>query len=232
MILSVHQPQYLPWLGYFDKIARSDAFVFLDKVQYKHREFQNRNKICTAAGWIWLTVPVITKRSHEQLIDDVLIDNSFRWQEKHWRSIVSNYNNAEFFKDYYGFFEDMYVNKKWEKLCDLNIYQINYFCSCLDIKTKVYFESQLGTSSKSTERIIELCKKTKADIYFSGSGGKGYLDEKRFSDEGIELNYQRFNHPQYKQCFFQSGGFNPYMSVIDLLFNKGANSRKILMEGL
>ena len=100
MIVSVHQPQYIPWIGYFHKIAKSDEFVILDNVQYKKREFQNRNKILTKTGPIWLTVPVITKERFLQKISEVEIDNTVRWQEKHWESIKFNYSHSKYFKDY------------------------------------------------------------------------------------------------------------------------------------
>ena len=132
MILSVHQPQYLPWLGYFDKIDKSDGFVFLDNVQYKHREFQNRNKIrvnLQTPGWclkwegIWLSVPVVYKGHSRERIGQVLIDNGSDWQRKHWGSLKSAYSAAPFFKEPSAFFEEVY-SRRWERLADLNIHFI------------------------------------------------------------------------------------------------------------
>ncbi len=125
MIVSVHQPQYIPWLGYFDKIDRSDCFVFLDQVQYKPREYQNRNKIRTKDGSIWLTVPVISKGMGRQKICDVKIDNSSDWQKRHWQNLKTWYGRAEFFKDHFMFFEEVYA-ERWEKLIDLNVHIINF----------------------------------------------------------------------------------------------------------
>jgi len=228
MIISVHQPQYLPWLGYFDKIYESDCFVFLDTVQYKVREFQNRNKIRTKDGWIWLTVPVQTKGSPYQKISDVLIDNSLNWAAKHRKSIEVWYGGADFFKDYFPFFQDLY-EKKWEKLIDLNMYIIKYLVKCLKIDTPVYLESEIGTAKKSTERIIEICSKLKADTYLSGSGGRDYIEENLFEQAGIKLKFQDFKHPEYTQQFQREGyGFEAYMSVIDLLFNCGPQAFSIL----
>jgi len=115
MIISVHQPQYLPWLGYFDKIIKSDCFVFLDKVQYKHREYQNRNKIRTKYGWMWLSVPVAQEGLGRQIISDVRIDNSSSWQIHHWKSLKSWYSAAKYFHRYANFFEEIYLKKAWEK---------------------------------------------------------------------------------------------------------------------
>lgn len=232
MILSVHQPQYMPWLGFLDKIARSDAFVILDLVQYKPREFQNRNKIRTSRGPIWLSVPAVTKGLGRQKIFEVKIDNSENWQDKHWQGICSCYSRAPFFKEHCGFFEDVYA-KPWGKLLDLNVHIMKYLLQAFEINTALYFESSVGTTSASTERIIELCKKMKADVYLSGAGGKVYLKESRFVEEGIKLEYQAFNHPVYGQLFAKSpDDFIPYMSAIDLLFNAGPKSGAILKGGI
>lgn len=228
MILSVHQPQYLPWLGYFDKIAKSDAFVFLDCVQYKRREFQNRNKIRLQDAGRWLTVPVVYKGHSREKIGRILIDNGSDWQRKHWGSIKSGYSAAPFFKEHSDFFEEVY-SREWVRLADLNIHIIKYILEYLKIDAPLYYESRIGTSLEATDRILELCKKVGADTYLSGSGGKDYLEEEKFSRAGIKLEYQHFVHPEYRQQFMkQEGNFLPYMSIVDLLFNEGDRSKNIL----
>ncbi|MCM8780893.1 MAG: WbqC family protein [Candidatus Omnitrophica bacterium] len=228
MILSVHQPHYIPWLGYFDKISKSDCFVFLDLVQYKPREFQNRNKIRSKNGWIWLTVPVITSGKGRQKIYDVVIDNTLPWTKKHLLALKSCYGKAEFFKRYFPFFEDTY-SRNWTRLTDLNVHIINYILGELSISKSIYFESQLETHYTGTDRIIELCQRLNADTYLSGVGGKDYLEEEKFAKAGIRLIYQNFTHPVYKQQFAENkDDFIPYLSIIDLLFNEGPNSYKIL----
>ncbi len=228
MIISVHQPQYLPWLGFFDKINKSDGFVFLDQVQYKSREFQNRNKIRTKDGFLWLSVPVKSKGKGRQKISQVVIDNEFPWARQHLESLKTWYAKAKFFKQYLPFFEDVF-NRKWDKLLDLNIHIINYLLKQLSITTTVYFESKLAISSIKTERIIQICKKLEADTYLSGIGGKDYLEEVKFSPAGIKLVYQEFSHPQYDQLFEP---FIPFMSIVDLLFNYGPDSLKILKRNI
>ncbi|OGS24820.1 MAG: hypothetical protein A2297_07425 [Elusimicrobia bacterium RIFOXYB2_FULL_48_7] len=224
MIVSVHQPQYLPWIGYFHKIAKSDLFVYLDDVQYKKREFQNRNRIRTKTEWQWLTVPVITKERFLQKISEVELDNTSRWQEKHWNSIKINYSHAPFFKDYREDFENIY-SRKHDRLAGLNIEITAYLLKCFGISTPVKLESEFGLPGASTERIVNICKKLGADTYFSGAGGKDYMDETLFEKENIKLVYQDFKHPVYKQAY---PGFEPYMSAIDLLFNCGPESPKII----
>lgn len=231
MILSVHQPQYIPWLGYFDKIANSDAFVFLDQVQYKEREFQNRNKIRTDRGGLWLTVPVISKGLGRQRISDVLIDNEIDWHKQHLLSLKNYYGRAVYFKDHLQFFEGLY-GRQWGKLSELNVYIIDYLLDELAIKTPVYFESKLDITQSKTDRVIEICRKMNADTYLSGAGGKEYLEEEKFAKAGIKLAYQDFKHPVYRQQFMkEKGDFLPLMSALDLLFNEGPNSRSILNIG-
>jgi len=224
MIVSVHQPQYLPWLGYFAKINASDTFVFLDTVQYKKREFQNRNRIRTDSGWLWLTVPVITKEKYEQAISEVRIDTAVGWQKKHWMSLSQNYSRAPYFSLYRQFFEELYM-KKWEKLIDLNVCIIEYLLKCFGIDRKIYFESTMSITTKSTDRIIDICRYLKADTYLSGTGGRNYLDEEKFKASGIKLKYQEFIHPQYPQV---CSGFEPCMSAIDALFNMGEKSAELI----
>jgi len=232
MVISTHQPQYLPWLGYFDKIAKSDCFVFLDNVQYKHREFQNRNRIRTKEGWAWLTVPVVSKGLGRQKICDVLIDNSFDWQKKNWGTLNSCYGQAPFFKKYRDFFASVYT-AKWQRLIDLNLEIIKFLLKEFEINTPLYYESQMGISAQATDRIIEICAKLNADTYFSGVGAKAYLEEEKFVRAGIKLVYQDFVHPVYHQQFMEGKeAFSSYMSAIDLLFNTGEKSGSILRQGL
>ena len=228
MIVSVHQPQYIPWLVFFDKIEKRDCFVFLDQVQYKPREYQNRNRIRTKNGWIWLTVPVISKGLGRQKICDVKINNDINWQKKHWRSLKSYYQKAPFFKDHYNFFERVYF-AKWERLIELNIHITKYLLKKLNIKIPLYYESEIGTSSRATDRIIEICKKLKADTYLSGIGGKAYLEELKFFQAGIQLIYQEYNHLPYHQLYTKDfDQFLPNMSAVDLLFNEGGRTLSIL----
>ncbi|MFH1641227.1 MAG: WbqC family protein [Candidatus Omnitrophota bacterium] len=227
MVLSVHQPQYIPWLGYFDKIAKSDTFVFLDQVQYKPREFQNRNKIRTQNGWMWLSVPVVGGKGRQKICD-CLIENESDWQEQHLRSLKTWYAKSGFFDAHLPFFQGLY-STDWARLMDLNIEVINYILGHLGIEKKIYLESGLNIQSAKTERIVDLCSKLGADTYLSGVGGKDYLEEEKFSDAGIHLVYQDFVHPVYRQQFTkEDSDFIPFMSCVDLLFNEGARSKEVL----
>jgi hypothetical protein len=230
MILSAHQPNYLPYIGFFHKAARSDTFVLWDSVQYVKRGtfgWMNRNRIKTKKGWMWLTVPVLTKDKFHQKITDVLINKEMPWQRKHMRSIRMNYAQAPHFDDYAGFFEDIY-SREWEKLADLNEAIILYLFQKFGVDAKIVRLSEFRLNSRGSELIIDVCRQLKADVFISGMHGRDYLDEGLFKDNGIRLEYQEFEHPVYSQLH---GKFKPDLSAIDLLFNEGSESERIIKGG-
>jgi len=224
MIPAAHQPQFLPWIGYFHKMANCDIFVYVDDVQYKKGEFQNRNKIRVAEGWIWLTVPVITKGKLDQKIKDVEINPNHEWKIKHLKSIEYAYKSAKYYKDYIGDVSSFY-NTSWEKLNLASMHLINLFRNKLNINNQTHFSSEFNITTTRSQRLVDLCKTTGADTYLSGQGAKEYLDESLFSKNKIKVIYQAFKHPVYSQVYQP---FEPYMSVLDLLLNCGPESREIL----
>jgi hypothetical protein len=226
MIVSIHQPQYLPWLGYFDKIERSDVFVFLDNVQFKKNEWQNRNKIKTSDGWQWLSVPVI--HSFTQKISEVEINNTVQWGRKHLMALVTHYSKAPFYKNYIDFFEQTYT-REWTYLVDINIHMIEYLVEALRLSDKKFvLSSDLESREGSTERLIDICKQLGGDVYLSGKDGAKYMDLDIFKEEGIQVIFQDYKHPRYEQLY---GDFEPFLSIIDLLFNCGPDSLSILKKG-
>jgi len=223
MIVSVHQPQYLPWLGYFDKIDRADIFVLLDNVQFKKNEWQNRNKIKTANGWQWLTVPVMYK--FPELINEVGINNKDKWRHRQRQAIMSNYKKAPFWSLLEEFFEEIF-SSEWQYISQLNIYVVKRLTNLLGITTPMYVASELGEfPEEPDERLIALTKHFDADVYLAGGGGKGYMDMGKYSQNGIEVIFQEYEHPAYDQLF---GDFEPFMSVVDLIYNHGEKSLEIL----
>ncbi len=226
MIVSIHQPQYIPWLGYFDKIASSDVFVFLDNVQFKKNEWQNRNRIKTVEGWQWLTVPVIHR--YTQKICEVKINNTIQWGKKHLNALVTNYSKTLFFNDYLPFLEKTYA-RDWKHLADISIHFIRFLAEALGLsKTKFALASDYETREDRTGRLVDLCKQLEGDIYLSGRGGAKYLNLKEFAEEGLEVKFQDYIHPHYPQLF---GDFEPFLSIIDLLCNCGPESLSILRKG-
>lgn len=225
MVVAIHQPHYIPWLGYFYKIAKSDVFVFLDNVQYSKNSYINRNKIKSPQGVVWLTVPVKTKNRFGQPINAVEIDNRTNWAKKHLKALILYYKRAKFFEKYEPFLEKIYT-QKWEKLIDINITLITYICEQLRINTKFEFASNLQVGGKKMDLVINICKALGADTYLSGLGGKKYQDEEAFKKAGITLIYSQFVHPVYPQLW---GNFIPNLSILDLLFNCGDKSLDVLL---
>lgn len=223
MIIAVHQPQYLPWLGYFDKIDRADAFVLLDTVQFKKNEWQNRNRIKTAGGPQWLTVPVIYK--FPQRINEVAINNRDRWQHRQRQAIISNYKKAPYWNYIFPFTEEIFT-RIWDYLTPMNIFVVKRLAELLGISTPLYVASDLAAfPDDPDERLIAITKHLGGDTYLAGSGGRDYMDLDQFEQNGIKVLFQEYRHPVYEQLF---GEFAPFMSVLDLLFNHGQESLRIL----
>ena len=225
MIVAVHQPQYLPWLGYFDKMRRADVFCFLDNVQYKKNDWQNRNRVKSVRDWQWITVPVCYR--YPQKINEVTINNNVNWKKKHLQTLRTNYGRAPYFKDYLHLFEATYA-QDWEFLADLNIHLIEELRNALKQKHRPTVRaSDFDLSSDPTDRLIDICKALNADTYLSGQDGTKYMNMNRFKQAGIDIIVQNFKHPVYPQVF---DGFQSHLSVVDLLFNCGEMSLKIIEE--
>ncbi len=223
MIVAIHQPQYIPWAGYMNKIANADAFVFLDIVQFKKNEWQNRNRIKTSTGWQWLTVPV--SYHYPERILEIEINNLVPWGEKHWKTLVTNYSRAPYFKTYADFFHDTF-SRKWEFIADLNIHIIEFLIDTWGLKTRTVRASQLGIDHEdSTGRLVAICRTLGADIYLSGRDGSRYMDMDQFYSNKISVSYQEFRPDVYSQLFT---GFIPDLSSIDLLFNCGPEGKRII----
>ena len=221
-ILSIRQPGYLPFIGFFKKIQATNVFVFLDDVQYTRSDFDNRNKIRTQDDSMWLTIPIFNKTG--QTLNEVKIDYSKKWVSKHKSSIEYNYEKAPYFEEYWKDIE-LILDKSWEKLIDLNMELISYFITKLEINTKTVFSSELNINKTGSEKLLEICKDLQVDTYLSGEFGRNYLDIKLFQQENIKVIFEKFEHPTYDQTF---DGFVQNMSIIDLLFNEGQNAKNIL----
>jgi len=218
-IVAIHQPNFLPWLGFFYKMLKSDIFVFLDNVQYSKNSYQNRVKIKTPQGAIWLTVPVSHKFG--QLTSEVEINNEEPWRKKHLKTLELNYKKTSFFKEVFELLQEIYLKKEWELLVDFNIELIFGISKFLGIKTETIRASSLNVSGKSTDLLISIAKELNASTYLSGKGGAIYQDEEKFKAKGINLVYSDFRHPVYTQAW---GEFIEGLSIIDLLFNCGNDS--------
>lgn len=223
MIVAISQPRYLPWLGYMERLASCDLFIHLDTVQYSPRDWENRNRIKTAQGANWLTVPV--KAAYQDRIPDVTIDNEQPWQYRHWETLKTSYGRAPYFKLYRSAFEGLYCERVWDTLTDLNLAALDAVCGCLGLVPRMANASQLSPAGAGSELILNLCRQVGATVYLSGNQGRNYLDESAFAAAGIDVQYQDYVHPTYSQLH---GAFEPNLAVVDLLFNCGAGSLEIL----
>lgn len=228
MKISIMQPAFLPWLGYFERIAKSDLHIILDHIpmdRSSKTRFTNRNKIRTHDGWMWLTVPLkTTKRSDAVPINKLEINYEDQWQKKHIKAIKNNYSKSPFCAEYSDLIEDIYSSKA-ENLNCLLTDSTSKLLECLGINTPCKRSSDMDATMSKDELILELCGMVDATEYISGPFGRDYLKTERFEEEGIQLIYHDYSHPWYKQAF---DGFEPCMSVIDLLFNHGDKSLEIL----
>jgi hypothetical protein len=216
MILSAHQPAYLPWLGYFEKIRSADVFVYLDTVQFEKNSFTNRNKIKTPQGELWLTIPVKAKGHLSGTLQTLEIDPLGNWKKKHLGSIHANYKKAKRFDALYPKLEALYA-REHALLSELCFDHLFFWLSEIGLERKIVKSSTLGIASANSDLVLDLCKSFGATGYVSGALGRDYLKEGDFRAAGIQIAYQDYKHPVYPQLW--GGEFLPYMSILDFLMN-------------
>lgn len=221
---AIHQPQYLPWLGYLDKLDRSDVFVLLDTVQFKKNEWQNRNRIRTAQGWQYLTVPVL--HDFPQRLDQVRINNQADWRRKHVQALETHYGKAPYYDRYAPIFLDL-LSRDWERLFLLNEAVLAALAEAFGITTKIVRASQFEAREEQTGRLVDVCNALGADCYLAGAGGRDYMNRDEFLAAGIAVEFQDFVSPEYAQVYrpFIAG-----LSAIDLLFNCGGEGFRSVRE--
>jgi len=227
MLVSIHQPEHMPWLGFFEKLLRADLFVLLDDVQFSKGDFQNRNRVKGQGGVQWLTVPVAQKFG--QRINETLVADDV-WRSKHWKTLVSCYARAEHFETFAPEFEEFY-KRPWTKLSELNVEAIRMLARAFGVEKEFVFSSTLGATGQKSELVLNICKAVGASAYYSGGAGRTYLDADAFRRANVEIVLQEFEHPVYEQLFMKEQGFVPNLSALDLLFNRGAEGISLIAEG-
>lgn len=215
MIIAIHQPDYIPYPGYFYKIAKSDCFVFLDDAQYTNGGFSNWNRIKTPQGELRLKAPV--KQTLGDSIQEVTTRDYLGWKQKHLKTLKMNYCKAKFFEQIYSDFEQILI-PEYKNIADMNIAIIEHLCRQLGIAKRFERSSGLKLPSRREERVIDICKVFEGDVYFSGNGARAYQVEEHFNERGIELQYTNYKSITYRQ---QWGEYIPNLSMIDYLFNNG-----------
>lgn len=214
------QSSYIPWKGYFDIIHDVDLFIFYDDVQYTSRDWRTRNRIKTATGPTWLTIPAGTDRN--RLVCDVELKDS-RWPEKHWRSLRHAYARAPFFRKYDEFFRSIYLDTRWDNLSALNQSMTRAIArDLLGIRTTFRDSREFASEGKKLDKMLDLLGKASATSYVTGPSAASYIEADRFEKAGIELIYKDYSgYPEYPQLYppFEHG-----VSVVDLLFNVGPDA--------
>lgn len=222
-IISIMQPTFLPWLGYFNMIKKSDIFVFFDDVQVTKRSWQTRNRIKTSSGEHFITIPV-KKGNSRSLIKDCEICIDEKWKDKFFKTLHNSYIKSEHYQSEIDFIKKIFL-KDNKKLSDFNSHIIKSICERLEIKTKFIFSSDLNSQGTKDEYLSLICKELNGDQYLSAQGSKQYIETGRnfFSEQQINVTYNEYKHPQYKQLY---GDFVSHLAIIDAIFNIGIKNIK------
>lgn len=220
--LAILQSNYIPWKGYFDLIAAVDEFIIYDEMQYTKNDWRNRNKIITKSGVEWMTIPVRVE-SLEQKINQTLIFDE-NWIKKHKATLQTNYGKAKCFKQTKDFIFDIYDKVQTKKnISDINVTFIESICKYLDIKTKISHSTDYKLSEGKSARLVDFCIQTDSTIYISGPSAKDYIDSNLFEQNNIALKWMDYS--DYKTYTQLSTPFEHGVSILDLIFNEGENSR-------
>jgi WbqC-like protein family len=221
----VLQPSYIPWRGYFHQIAKADTFIFYDDVQYDKHGWRNRNRIKTANGSIWLTIPVIShgNTTNHTLINEIKIKSDENWRKKHLLSVRYAYSKSPYFSQVFPFVENLYESET-DSLSEFTIKTTVKIAEFLGIEnTKFLRSSEIAVEGSKTDRLLQILTKVGADHYISGPAAKSYLVESEFESAGIRLEYVDYSFPEYQQLH---PPFDSQVSIIDLLFMCGKNAKK------
>jgi hypothetical protein len=224
--IAIVQSNYIPWKGYFDLINSVDEFVLFDDMQYTRRDWRNRNKIKTANGVKWLTIPVQAKGKYTQAIRDVIVADA-DWATKHLKSIVVNYARSDFFADFSKIIEQTYLEASHLKtLSEINYLFIQTVCGILGILTEISWSWDYELENDKNLRLVSICKQAAAKHYISGPAAKTYLNDELFAAEDIAVSYFDYNqYPEYKQLY---PPFDHHVTILDLIFNTGKNAKTFM----
>ncbi|MEO5891119.1 MAG: WbqC family protein [Ferruginibacter sp.] len=216
----ITQSNYIPWKGYFDSINTVDEFVLYDDMQYTKRDWRNRNKIKTAGGAQWLSIPVEVKGKYFQKIAETKISDK-AWAKDHWATIKHSYAKAPFFKEYKDFFEDLYLNCHEELLSHINYRFLKAIMDLLKISTPMRWSNEFELRGDKSEKLLGICEDEGVTDYFSGPAAKDYLDTALFNSKNVTVNWFDYSgYPEYEQLF---PPFDHAVSIIDVIFNTGAD---------
>ena len=220
--VAILQSCYIPWKGYFDLINSVDEFILYDDCQYTRQDWRNRNRIKSATGTRWLTIPVRVQGLYSQRLDETTIADP-AWADRHWDILKQSYGTAPHFAELAHAVENCYAACSRETLLSMiNRMLLGLVCGLLDIRTPIRWSTDYAVSGSSTERVVSLCKEAQADVYLSGPRGRDYLDEARFQEAGVTLEYVDYDgYREYEQPY---PPFDHHVSILDLLFCAGPDA--------
>jgi hypothetical protein len=234
MIIAIHQPHFLPWLGYLHRMAQVDAFVLLDHVQFERRNYQNRTMVRMNDEARWLTVPVIQLSQKERIVDkqvDNRLEGTKWWSSVHFTTLRHAYGASEFFGAYAAQFKQLFETR-FERLVDVDQAGLDLLREAYGIRTPLIKSSELAVEGTRGELILDICRKVGAKTLLVGFGGsRGYLDADAFRRAGVGIAYHQFEHPEHPHCATKAGAapFLRGLSALDMLFNCGPQSRELLL---
>lgn len=222
MRIAIHQPDYIPYLGYFYKISRADLFVYLDDAQFSNDNLHHRNVIKTPQGIKRLVIPL--EYHFKDAINVVRTKDELGWKEKHLALLTANYSKAKYYKEIFPLIRELLLTR-YDNLADMNMTINRFVLSGFGFRTAIVKASELNIKSQKEQRILDICSLLKANEYYSGLGAKGYQNEEDFKHRGIELTYTDYKSFEYPQ---QWAGFEDSLSVLDFLFNCGFDWNRVL----
>ena len=222
VIISIHQPDYIPYIGYFYKIYQSEIFVFLDDVQFSNDNMHHWNRIKTPQGEFRLKIPV--EYSFGNKINEVRTKDELKWKEKHLKTIEMNYSKAQYFHEIFPYYKELLL-KEYPNLAELNIAINKSICENFGLKTKFIRSSELNINSTKEDRVIEICLALGGTTYISGNGARAYQVDENFVRKGVYLKYTDYQPFEYSQRW---GEFIPNLSILDYVFNCGFNKPQLL----
>ncbi len=224
--VAILQSSYIPWKGYFDIINSVDEFILYDDVQYTARDWRNRNRVKTAQGLVWLTVPVRHEGRSQRLAEARAVDSS--WRRRHWRTWQTSYGRAAYFREYREWLEALYLGSDETRLSEINAAFIRAICTVLGMRTRVSWSSDYRLVEGRTERLVDLCRQAGATVYLSGPAAQAYIRPEAFAEAGIGLRWMSYDgYREYPQLH---GPFEHRVSILDLLLNTGAEAPAYMLS--